>query len=57
MQHVDHFIRLRRFENLSLHAVSQGIKVCVSSKTSPFKLTLVAELYGVVDTTSCHSCR
>jgi len=27
LQNVDHFIELRRFESLSLHEVSQGLKV------------------------------
>lgn len=27
MQNIDRFVRLRRFESLSLHAVSQGLKV------------------------------
>jgi telomerase reverse transcriptase len=27
MRHVDRFIRLRKFENLSLHLVSQSLKV------------------------------
>lgn len=30
MQHVDRFIHLRRFENLSLHLVSQNLKVAAS---------------------------
>jgi len=28
-QNVDRFISLRRFESLSLHEVSQGLKVCL----------------------------
>jgi telomerase reverse transcriptase len=28
LQNVDRFIELRRFESLSLHEVSQGLKVC-----------------------------
>jgi telomerase reverse transcriptase len=28
MRYVDRFIRLRRFENMSLHVVYQGLKVC-----------------------------
>ena len=31
MQNIDRFVRLRRFENLSLHVVSQGLKVDISS--------------------------
>jgi len=28
-QNIDRFISLRRFESLSLHEVSQGLKVCL----------------------------
>ena len=29
MRHVDRFIHARRFESLSLHAASEGLKVCI----------------------------
>lgn len=32
MRNVDRFVRLRRFESLSLHAVFQGLKVRISHK-------------------------
>lgn len=28
LKHVDYFIKLRRYENLSLHEVCKGLKVC-----------------------------
>lgn len=40
MHNVDRFIRLRRFENLTLHAVLQDLKV--AGHTATFKLTLTS---------------
>ena len=28
LHHVDSFVRSRRFENMTLHSVCQGLKVC-----------------------------
>lgn len=34
MKHVDSFIKLRRYESLSLHEVCKGLKVCFPSSVS-----------------------
>jgi telomerase reverse transcriptase len=33
MKHIDSFIKMRRFESLSLHQVCEGLKVCSQHQT------------------------
>ena len=49
MRNIDRFVRLRRFENLSLHAVFQGLKVRdVESWELGSKLTRTVGIYDLV---------
>lgn len=50
MRHVDKFIRLRRFENMTLHTVCQGLKVTCHPLDHHVKLTSVAKPYSMVGT-------
>ncbi len=50
MRHVDKFIRLRRFENMSLHTVCQHLKVNIPLPDHHVTLTSVVESHSMVDT-------
>lgn len=54
IQNIDRFVRLRRFESLSLHAVSQGLKVRrFEDQKLRLKLTLAVDIYDLVEPGSC----
>lgn len=43
LQKVDRFIKLRRFESMTLHDVSQGLKVCLMCEQKAFAYFLAAQ--------------
>ena len=49
MRHVDKFIRLRRFENMSLHTVCQGLKVNRPPPDHRVTLTSAVKSHSMVD--------
>lgn len=51
MKQIDHFIRLSRFESLTLHEVCKNIKVCVSFALD----VLLANLTGYFSSLACAS--
>ena len=56
MRNIDRFVRLRRFESLSLHAVFQGLKVKERSFESlTMKLTFVVDIHDLVKPGPCQS--
>lgn len=53
MRNTDRFVRLRRFESLSLHAVFQGLKVIgPPNQKRGVKLTPAVDMYDLVETSS-----
>ena len=50
MRHVDKFIRLRRFENMTLHTVCQGLKVSCPPPDHHATLTSAVKSNSMVDT-------
>ena len=56
MRHVDKFIRLRRFENMTLHTVCQGLKVNCHPPGHHAPLTSTVKSHSMVGTSQRETC-